>query len=126
MTCRLLYLVGSLVLGGLERQLVLLLQAMDRTRYRPAVAVWDFDGADPFVRAVRALDVPLHAVMGGFHLSGEQIEEIIPDTVRDMAAFGLKRIVPAHCTGWRAVTALVNRFGEQMIVPSAVGRQFVF
>jgi len=61
-TCRLLYLVGSLVLGGLERQLVLLLQAMDRTRYRPAVAVWDFDGADPFVRAVRALDVPLHAV----------------------------------------------------------------
>jgi len=71
-------------------------------------------------------DVPLHAVMGGFHLSGEQIEEIIPDTVRDMAAFGLKRIVPAHCTGWRAVTALVNRFGEQLIVPSAVGRQFVF
>ena len=71
-------------------------------------------------------DVPLHAVMGGFHLSGQQIEEIIPDTVRDMAEFGLKRIVPAHCTGWRAVTALVNRFGEQLIVPSAVGRQFAF
>jgi 7,8-dihydropterin-6-yl-methyl-4-(beta-D-ribofuranosyl)aminobenzene 5'-phosphate synthase len=71
-------------------------------------------------------DVPLYAVMGGFHLSGQQIEEIIPDTVRDMAAFGLKRIVPAHCTGWRAVTALVNRFGEQLIVPSAVGRQLTF
>jgi 7,8-dihydropterin-6-yl-methyl-4-(beta-D-ribofuranosyl)aminobenzene 5'-phosphate synthase len=71
-------------------------------------------------------DVPLHAVMGGFHLSGNQMEEIIPDTVRDMATFGLKRIVPAHCTGWRAVGALVNAFGEQLIVPSAVGRQFTF
>ena len=71
-------------------------------------------------------DVPLHAVMGGFHLSGQQIEEIIPDTVKDMRGFGLKRIVPAHCTGWRAVGALVKEFGEEVIVPSAVGRQFEF
>lgn len=71
-------------------------------------------------------DVPLHAVMGGFHLSGQQIEEIIPDTINDMKGFGLKRIVPAHCTGWRAVNALVQAFGEELIVPSAVGRQFVF
>jgi len=71
-------------------------------------------------------DVPLHAVMGGFHLSGQQIEEIIPDTINDMRGFGLKRIVPAHCTGWRAVGALVQAFGEELIVPSAVGRQFVF
>ena len=59
-------------------------------------------------------------------LSGQQIEEIIPDTVNDMRSFGLKRIVPAHCTGWRAVGALVKAFGEEVIVPSAVGRQFVF
>ena len=71
-------------------------------------------------------NVPLHAVMGGFHLSGHPMESIIPDTIRDMATFGLKRIVPAHCTGWRAVGALVNAFGEQLIVPSAVGRQFAF
>jgi len=71
-------------------------------------------------------DVPLHAVMGGFHLSGQQVEEIIPDTINDMKGFGLKRIVPAHCTGWRAVGALVQAFGEELIVPSAVGRQFVF
>ena len=70
--------------------------------------------------------LPLHAVMGGFHLSGNQMEEIIPETVADMASFGLKRIVPAHCTGWRAVNALVKSFGEQLIVPSAVGRQFTF
>ncbi|HYH41387.1 MAG TPA: MBL fold metallo-hydrolase [Burkholderiales bacterium] len=70
--------------------------------------------------------VPLHAVMGGFHLSGEDVEAIIPETVKDMQAFRLKRIVPAHCTGWRAVHALVNAFGADVIVPSAVGRQFMF
>jgi 7,8-dihydropterin-6-yl-methyl-4-(beta-D-ribofuranosyl)aminobenzene 5'-phosphate synthase len=64
--------------------------------------------------------------MGGFHLSGEQIEEIIPDTVRDLQAFDLKRIVPAHCTGWRAVNALAKIYGDDVLVPSAVGRQFVF
>ena len=71
-------------------------------------------------------DVPLHAVMGGFHLSGGYVEDIIPDTVRDMARFDLKRIVPAHCTGWRAVNALARSFGEDVIVPSAVGRRFHF
>jgi 7,8-dihydropterin-6-yl-methyl-4-(beta-D-ribofuranosyl)aminobenzene 5'-phosphate synthase len=71
-------------------------------------------------------DVPLHAVMGGFHLSGEDVEPVIPETVRDIKSFGLKRIVPAHCTGWRAVHALVNAFGADVIVPSAVGKQFTF
>ena len=74
----------------------------------------------------RVRDVPLHAVMGGFHLSGEDVEAIIPETVRDLREFRLKRIVPAHCTGWRAVTALVHTFGFHAIVPSAVGRQFTF
>ena len=44
--CRLLYLVGHLGSGGLERQLCYLLQAMDRKRYQPAVAVWSFREED--------------------------------------------------------------------------------
>lgn len=71
-------------------------------------------------------DIPLFAVMGGFHLSGAAVEKIIPDTVRDMQTFGLKRIVPAHCTGWRAVHALANVYGDDVLVPAAVGRQFTF
>lgn len=71
-------------------------------------------------------DVPLYAVMGGFHLSGAEVEAIIPDTIRDFGAFGLKRIVPCHCTGWRALHALAQVYGEDVLVPSAVGRQFVF
>jgi 7,8-dihydropterin-6-yl-methyl-4-(beta-D-ribofuranosyl)aminobenzene 5'-phosphate synthase len=42
-----------------------------------------------------------------------------------MADFDLDIIVPAHCTGFRAVTALVNAFGNK-IVPSAVGRLYQF
>ena len=67
----------------------------------------------------------LHAAMGGFHLSGGT-EAIIPETVRDLAEFGLDHIIPAHCTGWRAVNALVGAFGEPTVVPAAVGKVFTF
>ena len=42
-------------------------------------------------------NVPLHAVMGGFHLSGPS-EAIIPETVGDIGRFGLKHIITGHCT----------------------------
>ena len=70
-------------------------------------------------------DVGLHCVMGGFHLPGAAVEPIIPDTIARMAEFDLDIIVPAHCTGFRAVTALVNAFGDK-VVPSAVGRLYQF
>lgn len=71
-------------------------------------------------------DTPLYAVMGGLHLSGLGLEKIIPNTIKDLSSFGLKMIVPGHCTGWRAVTALVNAFGEEVVVPSAVGKLYTF
>ena len=71
-------------------------------------------------------DRPLHALVGGFHLSGPGVEEIIPQTVEDLAGFGFGRIVPGHCTGWRAVAALAARLGDQVVVPSAVGRRYAF
>ena len=46
--------------------------------------------------------------------------------MRDMQEFGLKCIVPAHCTGWRAAHALANVYGDDVLVPSAVGRKFLF
>ncbi len=69
--------------------------------------------------------LPLYAVMGGFHLSGRSVEEIIPQTVTDMKPFDLQMIIPAHCTGWRAVSALGSLFGDR-VVPSAVGRIYDF
>ena len=71
-------------------------------------------------------DVPLYAVMGGFHLSGAEVEATIPDTIRDFGDFGLKRIVPCHCTGWRALHALAQVYNDDVLMPAAVGKQFVF
>src|SRR5215470_6326887 len=60
MQCRLFYVVGQLRAGGLERQLFYLLQAMDRERYRPAVAVWNCSETDTYVAPIRNLGVPLY------------------------------------------------------------------
>ena len=68
--------------------------------------------------------VPLHGVMGGFHLAGPN-ERIIPDTVEAMRAFDLATIAAGHCTGWRATGALAAAFGEA-VVPSAVGKLYRF
>ncbi len=57
--------------------------------------------------------------MGGFHLSGAEVEAIIPETVRDLGEFALKRIVPCHCTGWRAVHALAQVYKDDVLVPAA-------
>ncbi len=70
-------------------------------------------------------DVGLHAVMGGLHLSGTN-ERIIPETVRDLGTFGLATIAAGHCTGWRAMTALMNAYGDGCLVPLAVGKAMTF
>jgi 7,8-dihydropterin-6-yl-methyl-4-(beta-D-ribofuranosyl)aminobenzene 5'-phosphate synthase len=69
--------------------------------------------------------VPVHAVMGGFHLSGAN-EEIIPQTVEAMKEFGPATIAAGHCTGWRAIAALSNAFGDKMLAPTAVGKRYSF
>lgn len=66
----------------------------------------------------------LHAVMGGFHLSGGN-ERVIQETVDALRAFDLKTIAAAHCTGWRAVSALATAFGDAL-APAAVGKTYRF
>jgi 7,8-dihydropterin-6-yl-methyl-4-(beta-D-ribofuranosyl)aminobenzene 5'-phosphate synthase len=65
-------------------------------------------------------DIPLYALIGGFHLVYPN-EELIEDTINVFKQFGLKMIIPGHCTGWRAVHALLNAFGEKAVNPLAVG-----
>jgi len=60
-TCRLLYVVGRLHTGGLERQLYYLLRSMDRERYKPAVAAWNFSEQDLYVGRIRELGVPVYS-----------------------------------------------------------------
>lgn len=68
---------------------------------------------------------PLHAIMGGLHLSGTN-EAIIPETVAALGGFGLTTIAAGHCTGWRAMAALLNAFGDSVLAPLAVGKRFSF
>jgi len=70
-------------------------------------------------------EVPLYAVAGGLHLSGPN-EPIIPETVAAMEDFGLSVIAAGHCTGWRATTELVKRFGDRIVDPSVVGKRYTF
>ena len=69
--------------------------------------------------------VPLHAVVGGLHLVGQN-EGIIPATVEGLASFDLATIAAGHCTGWRAMNALANAFGDSKIVPLSVGKRITF
>jgi 7,8-dihydropterin-6-yl-methyl-4-(beta-D-ribofuranosyl)aminobenzene 5'-phosphate synthase len=69
-------------------------------------------------------DIPFHAVMGGLHLGGV-MEHIIPDTVEALKPFDVRYIITGHCTGWRALHALADAFGER-VSQSSVGTSYVF
>lgn len=71
-------------------------------------------------------DAPLYGVLGGLHLSGVAMERLIPDTMAHLKTFNLQQIIPAHCTGWRALYALLHTFGESVVTPSAVGSRLTF
>jgi 7,8-dihydropterin-6-yl-methyl-4-(beta-D-ribofuranosyl)aminobenzene 5'-phosphate synthase len=74
---------------------------------------------------VRFPNTPLLCVLGGLHLSGAN-EEIIPHTMEALRQHGIAVIAPGHCTGWRALNALANTFGEDVIAPLSVGKTFTF
>jgi 7,8-dihydropterin-6-yl-methyl-4-(beta-D-ribofuranosyl)aminobenzene 5'-phosphate synthase len=69
-------------------------------------------------------DLPIHCLMGGLHLGGV-MERIIPDTVEALRLFAIEHIITGHCTGWRALHALANAFGDT-VSQSAVGTSYTF
>jgi 7,8-dihydropterin-6-yl-methyl-4-(beta-D-ribofuranosyl)aminobenzene 5'-phosphate synthase len=65
----------------------------------------------------------IHAVMGGFHLTGGVFDPIIPATVEALAELSPDVVVPAHCTGWKAAMAFAARLPEAFI-QNTVGTTF--
>lgn len=65
----------------------------------------------------------LYAVMGGFHLPDDAEAEVIPLTCAALGEFAPEVIVPAHCTGWRAVHLLAQLYPDAFI-QNAVGTRF--
>ncbi len=66
----------------------------------------------------------VHAVIGGFHLSGPLFEPIIAPTVAALKELNPELVVPAHCTGWKAVHAIAREL-PQAFVQNSVGTRFV-
>ena len=65
----------------------------------------------------------LHAVIGGFHLTGPLFEPIITDTIDALEQLAPDVIVPAHCTGWKATHAIARRLPAAFI-QNSVGTTF--
>jgi 7,8-dihydropterin-6-yl-methyl-4-(beta-D-ribofuranosyl)aminobenzene 5'-phosphate synthase len=68
-------------------------------------------------REITGID-KVHAVIGGFHLSGAPAEKI-ERSVADLLAFDPDIIVPMHCTGIETIDALRERAPDKVIFNSA-------
>ncbi|HKW95030.1 MAG TPA: MBL fold metallo-hydrolase [Methylomirabilota bacterium] len=75
--------------------------------------------------AARITGVPkVHAVVGGFHLSGLKEERVtrVVDAFRDLE---VDWVVPQHCTGLESMATMLHRMPAEMVV-SSVGSTFAF
>jgi 7,8-dihydropterin-6-yl-methyl-4-(beta-D-ribofuranosyl)aminobenzene 5'-phosphate synthase len=66
----------------------------------------------------------VYALIGGFHLSGPLFEAIIPQTVEELKAAAPRAVVPAHCTGWKAVHEIARAMPDAFI-QNSVGTRYV-
>lgn len=66
----------------------------------------------------------VHAVIGGFHLSGAK-PEVIQRTIADIKAIAPEYIVPMHCTGFEAIAAFQREMPDQFIINTA-GTRYIF
>jgi len=66
----------------------------------------------------------IHAVIGGFHLSGLDAERI-DRVVEALRGFEVDYLVPQHCTGAEAFVQLAQRMAKELVV-SSTGSTFTF
>ena len=67
----------------------------------------------------------IHAVMGGFHLTGPLFAPVIAPTINAMKEIKPEYVIPMHCTGWEAI----NRFSAEMpenCILNTVGTTYCF
>lgn len=67
----------------------------------------------------------IHAVMGGFHLTGETPKEKISRTVAEMKSIGPDFVIPTHCTGLKAMKLFSDVMPQNFIL-NAVGTKLTF
>lgn len=67
----------------------------------------------------------VHAVLGGFHLTGPIFEPIIGPTIEEMKKICPDFVVPMHCTGWKAIDQFAEEMPEQFLL-NTVGTTYIF
>jgi len=67
----------------------------------------------------------VHAVLGGFHLTGPIFEPIIGPTIEEMRKISPDFVMPMHCTGWQAINQFAKEMPEQFVL-TTVGTTYVF
>jgi 7,8-dihydropterin-6-yl-methyl-4-(beta-D-ribofuranosyl)aminobenzene 5'-phosphate synthase len=67
----------------------------------------------------------VHAVIGGFHLSGALFEPIIERTIQELKRLSPRYIVPTHCTGRKAVMGIEREMPDRFLLNMS-GTKLVF
>jgi 7,8-dihydropterin-6-yl-methyl-4-(beta-D-ribofuranosyl)aminobenzene 5'-phosphate synthase len=67
----------------------------------------------------------VHAVLGGFHLTGPVFEPVIQPTIEAMKEISPDYVVPLHCTGWKAINQFAKEMPGQFLLNS-VGTTYIF
>ena len=71
-----------------------------------------------YARKVTGIE-KVHAVMGGFHLSGAIFEPIIDRTAEELKKLAPRYVIPAHCTGRKAIIRIEKEMPDQFILNMA-------
>jgi len=68
-----------------------------------------------YAKAATGVDKVM-AVMGGFHLSGMDVETVIQPTIDALKAFNPAYIVPTHCTGRQAIQMIEKELPDSFVL----------
>ena len=60
----------------------------------------------------------VHAILGGFHLSGAFFEKIVDKTIDELKALSPVVVVPMHCTGRKAMVQFSREFPSSFVLNS--------
>lgn len=69
--------------------------------------------------------IPIHAIVGGYHLATASDVKNIDATVSDLKFLDPAIMMAGHCTGWRAKFS-IERAMPGSLVPCAVGMKYIF
>lgn len=60
----------------------------------------------------------IHAVLGGFHLSGAFFEKILDPTISELKSLSPEVVAPMHCTGRKAMEQFSRKFPSEFVLNS--------